>query len=79
MIKYVGPFRVYYVPNQQIVDVSLKMLGDWPVGWEYGWRDEHRAGDKPWVDVRIGKLQVLYFERLKWGFEAWVLGFWWIC
>lgn len=75
MIMKVGPFTFYRVEKSGTLDVSLTCLGDWPFGWEYGWEDS-AANRQPWIDVRIGKLRVLEFEKWKGGGEIWLLGFW---
>ncbi len=85
MIFDIGPFRLYRVKNGTL-DISLKCTDDWACGWEYGYRDYMRGEtDRPWIQIRIGKLMVLYFEFYSfplrdkgWGFEAWFMGFWWI-
>lgn len=84
MIFKLGPFTLYRVEKNGTLDISLTCLDKWPCGWEYGWRDDMRGTDKPWIEFRIGKLTVLYFEWYpkhsdkRWGFEVWFMGFWWI-
>lgn len=77
MIFDIGPFRLYRVEKNGTLDISLICLDNKACGWEYGWRDPMRGEDKAWVDFRIGKLTVIYFEPYKHGgFELWILGFW---
>lgn len=78
MIFDIWPFRFYRVEKDDTLCVSLICLDDWACGFQYGWRDDMRGTDKAWIDFRIGKLVILYFEPFKQtiGFEIWVLGFW---
>lgn len=86
MIFKLGPFTLYRVEKNGTLDISLTAFDNWPCGWEYGYRDYMRGEiDKPWIQIRVGKLLILYFEPFKkrkgtsnWGFEAWFMGFWWI-
>jgi hypothetical protein len=75
MVMDIGPFR-FYRADCGTLDISLKILEDYPLGWEYGWEDPARGSSKPWISFRIGKLNVLYFETWEKGFEFWFLGFW---
>lgn len=77
MIKDYGPFRFYKVANDEgSICISLKAFDNYSFGWEYGYSDPARGVTKPWLNIRIGKLNVFYFETWRWGFELWVLGFW---
>jgi len=76
MIFDVGPFRLYRVKKSGTLDISLICLDNWACGWEYGYRDDMRGTDKPIIDIRIGKLTILYFEMLEDSCEIWILGFW---
>lgn len=73
----IGPFKLYRAQSGTL-DIMLRGFENSPFGWEYGWKDDMRGEDRPAVDFRIGRLQVFYYEKLKKGFELWVLGFWWI-
>lgn len=77
-----GPFTFYWSNKLSTLDISLNCLGDIPLGWEWGWRDELRGREEPFIQVRIGKLLALYFDtwktRRKRCFEVWFMGFWWI-
>lgn len=76
MIFKVGPFTLYRVEKNGTLDVSLTALGDWPCGWEYGYQDPE-AKKRPWIEIRLGKLVLFYFEAWKnCGFELWFMGFW---
>lgn len=78
MIMDIGPFRFYRVDKSGTLDVSLPCCEGQNWGWEYGYRDDARGDvDKPWIQLRIGKLLLLYYEPFKNGsYEAWFLGFW---
>jgi len=76
MIFDIGPFRLYRVEKNSTLDISLICLDDWACGWEYGWRDDMRGTTNPIIELRIGKLMVLYLEIWKNGFEIWFMGFW---
>lgn len=77
MIMDIGPFR-FYRSASGTLDVSLICMDNLPCGWEYGWFDPMRGQDRPFVSVRVGKLQVVYFEKYETGFEVWFMGLWWI-
>lgn len=76
MIFDIGPFRLYRVTKNGTLDISLKCLSEWACGWEYGWKDDMRGTDRPVIELRIGKLMVLYFQVYQGGCEIWVIGFW---
>lgn len=78
MIFDIGPFRLYRVEKDGTLCVSLIALDNWACGFQYGWRDDQRGTDHAWIDFRIGKLVIFYFEPFKktLGFELWILGFW---
>lgn len=76
MIFDIGPFRLYRVPKNGTLDISLKCLDGVACGWEYGWRDDARVADRAWIEFRIGKLMVAYLEFYKNGCEVWFMGFW---
>lgn len=73
-----GPFQLYRVPDSGTLDISIARFDNIMSGWEYGYRDHARGPDKPMIEIRIGKLVVLYFEKFPTGFEVWILGFWWV-
>lgn len=80
MVMDVGPFR-FYRPSNGSLNASLICLDKYPCGFEYGYRDKVRGVTEPLIDVRIAKLQVLYFERAvnddgSVFREFWLLGFW---
>ena len=90
-IKQWGLFTIYKCRQDQsskTVDISLTCMENWPCGWEYGWRDEYRGKETPLVQIRIGKLIVLYLEgkirkekvnrrwKRSFGGEIWIMGFW---
>ena len=76
MIFKIGPLTLYRVKHNGTLDIYFTCLGDWPFGWEYGWKDGMRGEDRPWVELRVGKLNIFYFEPYKRGVELWILGFW---
>lgn len=76
MLFDLGPFRFYRVERDNTLCISLKCLDDWACGWEYGWRDVLRNQDKPILELRIGKLRVLYIEPFESGCEIGFMGFW---
>ncbi len=79
MIFDIGPFRLYRVANNGTLCISLICMDDWeslPCGWQWGWRDDARGEDKPWIELRVGKLMVMYVDPFEGGVEIWVLGFW---
>lgn len=76
MIFKLGPFTLYRVEKSGTLDISLTCMDNWACGWEYGWKDDMRGTDKPWIDLRLGKLQVLYFELFENSCEVWFMGFW---
>jgi len=88
-IKEYGPFTVYQRrETDQTIDISLTCMENWPCGWEWGYRDEYRGKEAPFIHLRIGKLMVLYLEgeirkekvKRRWkrsfGGEIWIMGFW---
>lgn len=77
MVFDIGPFRLYRVRDSETLDISLKCLDDYSLGWEYGWEDP-LAQRKPWFEIRIGKLLIFSFQKFDEGFEVRLLGFWWI-
>jgi hypothetical protein len=72
----IGPFRLYRVEKSSTLCVSLIAFDDCPFGWEYGWEELARGETHPWINLRVGKLNILYFEPWKKGFEFWLMGFW---
>jgi hypothetical protein len=78
MIFNIGPFQLYRTEHSGTLDITLRCIENWPCGWEYGWKDDMRGPDHPAVELRVGKLQVFYFEKYEKGFELWLFGFWWI-
>ncbi len=76
MLMNIGPFMVYRVEKVGTLCISLTRLDSWACGWQYGWRDDMRGSDKPLIELRIGRLMVLYLEFNRGVFEWWVLGFW---
>lgn len=78
MIFKIGPFTLYRARGGESLDITLTALDNWPCGWEYGYQDP-LANKHPWIEIRIGKLVLFYFEAWKRpGFEIWFMGFWWI-
>lgn len=76
MIFKLGPFTLYRVPNSETLDITITALDNWPFGWEYGYQDP-LAHKRPWIEIRLGKLVLFYFEAYpKCGFELWIMGFW---
>lgn len=80
MVVDVGPIRIYR-PSNGSLNLSLIALDKWPCGFEYGFRDKARGVSEPWLDFRIGKLQIAYYESVKLDDgdvfrEAWLFGFW---
>jgi len=76
MVMDVGPFRFYRVQEGGTLCVSIKWLDNLPFGWEYSWADVARGEEHPWINLRIGKLNIFSFEAWRWGLEFWFLGFW---
>lgn len=76
-IRYKGPFQ-FYRCSTGILDITLKILEKVPCGWEWGYKDPQRGSDNPLIEIRVGKLMVLYYEKFKQGFELVILGFWFI-
>jgi hypothetical protein len=73
----IGPFHLYRVSKSGTLDISLKCLENWSCGWEYGWRDDARGSvDKPFIQIRIGKLMIVYLEFFQTSCEIWFMGFW---
>lgn len=73
-----GPFQFYRCAGSETLDISLTRFDNAPCGWEWGYKDPQRGPDKPLIEIRLGKLWVLYFEKRRHSFEAWFMGFWWI-
>lgn len=76
MIFDIGPFRLYRVEKNGTLNVSLICLDNVACGWEYGWKDDARTNDTPWIEFRIGKLMILYFDLYENACEVWFMGFW---
>lgn len=72
----IGPFRLYRVEDSETLCVSLIKYDGYSFGWEYGWAVN--SSRKPNIELRIGKLQVFYFEKFGHNFEIWFMGLWWI-
>lgn len=73
----VGPFTLYR-PTNGTLNISVTCCDKYSWGWEYGWIDGLGGQRKAWIDIRLGKLLLFYFEPWKRGFEVRLLGFWWI-
>ncbi len=77
--KTFGPFNYFKTKTNEGFSAWLKGWDNSPCGFEWGWKDTMRGEDRPVIDIRTGKLWLLYLEFFKkGGFEFHLLGFWWI-
>lgn len=78
-VKNIGPFRTVHCKvkkeGKHFFDISLRALGDCPVGWLWGNDTYNQDFD---TNILILGFNVFAFKKFKPGFEIRVLGFWWM-
>ncbi len=74
--KKFGPWRYFTIKSTEGFSAFLKGHDNLPFGFEWGWRCPGRGVDNPIIEIRLGKLLLLFFEIFKNGFELHLLGFW---